>query len=78
MAYNIDELLALPVRERRKISERIISSLPENKTELILTNDEKRLLDERWENHISGKSKSYTSKEMWEKILKRKRKSHIV
>jgi putative addiction module component (TIGR02574 family) len=77
MAYNIDELLALPVRERRKISERIISSLPENKTELILTNDEKRL-DERWENHISGKSKSYTSKEMWEKILKRKRKSHIV
>jgi putative addiction module component (TIGR02574 family) len=72
MAYNIDELLALPVRERRKISERILSSLPENKTELILTNDEKHLLDERWENHISGKSKSYTSKEMWEKILKRK------
>lgn len=78
MAYNIDELLALPVRERRKISERILSSLPENKTELILTNDEKHLLDERWENHISGKSKSYTSKEMWEKILKRKRKNHIV
>ncbi len=29
MAYNIDELLALPVKERRKISEKLFSSLPE-------------------------------------------------
>lgn len=74
MAYNINELLALPVRERRKISEKITSSLPENKIELILTKEEKKLLDQRWENHISGKSKSYTSKQMLEHVFKNNRK----
>jgi putative addiction module component (TIGR02574 family) len=74
MAYNIEELLALPVRERRKISEKITNSLPENKHELTLSREEKKLLDLRWDNHLSGKSKSYTSKEMLETVFKSRRK----
>ncbi len=74
MAYNIDELLALPVRERRKISEKITSSLPENRSELTLTIKEKKLLDQRWQDHVSGKSKSFTSKEMLAEVFKKNRK----
>jgi putative addiction module component (TIGR02574 family) len=74
MAYDINEILALPVRERRKISEKLLSSLPENKEENTLTKAEKKILDERWQNHISGKSKSFTSKEMWNKLSKIKAK----
>jgi putative addiction module component (TIGR02574 family) len=74
MAYDINEILALPVRERRKISEKLLNSLPENKEEVTLSKIEKQLLDERWQSHVSGKSKSFTSKEMWGKLSKLKPK----
>ena len=74
MAYDINEILGLPVRERRKISEKLILSFPENKDDSTLSKLEKKLLDERWQSHISGKSKSFTSKVMWSKLSKLKAK----
>ena len=56
MAYNIDELLSLPVRERRKISEKLFGSLPESNS---LTGEEKetiKMLDKRWDEVKSGKA----------------------
>ena len=60
MAYNIQELLSLPANERKKITSQLIESLPENR----LTKEEIVILNERWENHQSGKSKNYSSAEM--------------
>jgi putative addiction module component (TIGR02574 family) len=60
MAYNIDELLSLPVRERRKISEKLFSSLPESNS---LTEEDKetiKMLDKRWNEIKSGKAKLLT------------------
>ena len=56
MAYNIDQLLSLPVRERRKISEKLFGSLPESNS---LTGEEKetiKMLDKRWGEVKSGKA----------------------
>ena len=64
MAYNIDELLLLPVRERRKISEKLFSSLPESNS---LTGEDKetiKILDKRWDEIKSGKAKLFTSAQL--------------
>ncbi len=68
MAYNIDELLLLPVRERRKISEKLFSSLPESNS---LTGEDKetiKMLDKRWEEVKSGKAKLLIAAQLRERI----------
>jgi hypothetical protein len=70
MAYKIDELLALPAKDRRRISSKLIESLPENKPKL--TDEEIALLNSRWENHLTGKSKNYSGKEMLKLVFNAK------
>ena len=74
MAYNIDELLSLPVKERRRISEKLFSSLPESNS---LTNEDKvviKLLDNRWDEVKSGKAKLLTPAQLREGIRKARTK----
>ena len=68
MAYNIDELLSLPVRERRKISEKLFSSLPESNA---VTNEDQetiKMLDKRWNEIESGNAKLLTPAQLGERI----------
>ncbi len=70
MAYNINELLSLPVRERRKISAKLFSSLPESNS---LSGEDKetiKMLDKRWEEIKSGKAKLITPAQLRERIEK--------
>ena len=74
MAYNIDELLSLPVRERRKISEKLFSSLPESN---VLTGEDKetiKMLDARWDNIKSGQAKLLTPAQLRAGIKKSRAK----
>lgn len=74
MAYNIDELLLLPVRERRKISERLFSSLPETNS---LTGEDKeiiKMLDQRWDEIKTGKAKLLTPAQLRAGIKKSRAK----
>jgi putative addiction module component (TIGR02574 family) len=68
MAYNIEELLLLPVRKRRKISEKLFSSLPESNA---VTDEDKatiKMLDKRWDEIKSGKAKLLTPAQLRERI----------
>ena len=70
MAYNIDELLSLPVGERRKISEKLFSSLPESNS---LSEEDKetiKMLDKRWNDIKSGKAKLLTPAQLRAGIIK--------
>ncbi len=67
MPHNIDAILLLAAKERRKIVHKLLESLPENKIKL--TEEETNLLNERWQKHLTGKSKTYTSKEMWKNVF---------
>ncbi len=72
MAIDMNNLLTLPSGERRKIAERLWKSLtPVNS---ISKEEEKTiaLLEKRWQNIQSGKSKIYTSAEM-KKMITRER-----
>ena len=74
MAYNIEELLSLPVRERRKLSEKLFSSLPESKS---LTGENKetiKMLDKRWDEIKSGKAKLLTPSQLRAAIKKSRAK----
>ena len=74
MAYNIEELLSLPVRERRKISEKLFSSLPESNA---VTGEEKetiKMLDKRWEEIKSGKAKLLSTAQLKANIKKARSK----
>lgn len=74
MAYNIDDLLSLPVKERRKISEKLFSSLPESKT---VTEEDKatiKMLDKRWDEIKSGKAKLLTPAQLRAEIKKSRTK----
>ena len=64
MAIDINALLKLPQRERRKIAERLVKSLSPNHSMSELSNDEKLVLKKRWDKYISGKMKFYNSNEM--------------
>ena len=68
MAYNIDELQSLPVRERRKISEKLFNSLPESNS---LTGEDKetiKMLDKRWDEIKSGKVNLLTPAQLRERL----------
>ena len=70
MAYNINELLSLPVRERRKISEKLFSSLPESNALTIEDKETIKMLDERWDEIKSGKAKLLTPAQLSARIKK--------
>ena len=64
MEVNIETLLALPQRERKKIAEQLWDSLSPTNT---LSKEDKKIvdmLDKRWGDLQSGKSKEYSSAEM--------------
>ncbi|MEO8712393.1 MAG: addiction module protein [Parafilimonas sp.] len=74
MTVDIDNLLTLPVKERRKIAERLWNSLsPANS----ISKEEDEiiaLLEKRWQNIQSGKSKTYTSAELKKMIEEERNK----
>ncbi|MBP6431821.1 MAG: hypothetical protein KA319_08650 [Ferruginibacter sp.] len=70
MAYDINEILALPVRERRKISEKLLSSLPENKRLSDKESDLVKELDKRWELIQEGEIKLLTSTDFKKRLKK--------
>lgn len=64
MPVNINTLLRLPQKERKKIAEALWESLAPVNT---LSKEDKEvinLLEKRWENIQSGKSKLYSSRQM--------------
>ncbi len=62
MAVDINKLLKLPQRERRKIAERLLQILSTNHSISELSKDEKIVLKNSWDKYISGKSDSYRMK----------------
>ena len=64
MSVDIDNLLTLPVKERRKIAERLweslspVNSISKEEEEII------SILEKRWQNIQSGKSKTFTSAQL--------------
>ncbi len=69
MAVDINKLLSLPQRERRKIAEKLLDSLTPNKSVIILSKEEKNLLEKRWNKYISGKMKFYSSSDMQKMVF---------
>lgn len=68
MPVDINDLLALPQRERRRIAEKLWKSLSPNNS---MVKEEKEVIDllnKRWENIQSGKSKVYNYLELKEQI----------
>lgn len=74
MAYNMDELLSLPVKERRKISEKLFSSLPESNSLTIEEKEVVKMLDKRWDEVKSGKAKLLTPAQLRTSIKKSRSK----
>lgn len=64
MAIDINKLLSLPQKERRKIAEKLWDSLSPSKSSVTLSKEEKKLLESRWNRYVSGKMKFYSSSEM--------------
>jgi putative addiction module component (TIGR02574 family) len=80
MAVNINELLDLPVEERRRIAKIIINSLPEDDfaaaeqeddNEEELTKEQMEMLEERYERYKRGESRAYTLEEVDSYIRKK-------
>ena len=72
MAVDIKQLLSLPQSQRRKIAEKLWDSLAPNNSTVKLSKEEEVILEQRWENYISGKMKFYSSKEMQRKVFGKK------
>ena len=68
-AADINKLLSLPQKERRKIAEKLWDSLTPSKSAIALSPEEKKLLARRWDRYIAGKMKFYTSNEMLKKVF---------
>lgn len=69
MPVNIDSLLALPRKERKKIAEKLFQSLSPNNSTVKISKKEEALLEKRWESYISGKMKFFSSNEMQKKVF---------
>jgi putative addiction module component (TIGR02574 family) len=68
MNVDIEQLLALPQKERRAIAEKLWSSLAPSAT---ITKEEKEiisLLEARWANYKNGKSTAFTPEELRKKL----------
>jgi len=72
MPVDMNTLLSLPQRERRKIAEKLWDSLPPNNSVIELSEDEKNLLEKRWKKYISGKMKFYSSRDMKKMVFGKK------
>jgi putative addiction module component (TIGR02574 family) len=72
MAVDVNQLLALPQSQRRKIAEKLLNSLSPNNSFVKLSKQEEALLEQRWEKYISGKMKFYSSREMQKKVFGKK------
>ena len=72
MAVDINKLLKLPQRERRKIAERLLQILSTNHSISELSKDEKIVLKNSWDKYISGKMKFYNSTEMKKLVFEEK------
>jgi putative addiction module component (TIGR02574 family) len=64
MAVSINTLLALPQKERRKIAEKLWGSLSPVQSISREEKDVLALLEKRWKDIESGKSKQYSASEM--------------
>lgn len=64
MSVDINKLLALPQKERRKIAEKLWNSLSPTNSRQTLSKEEKQLLEQRWNRYIAGKMKFVSSKQM--------------
>ncbi len=69
MPVDVNQLLALPQSQRRKIAEKLWDSLSPNNSVVKLSKQEEALLEQRWENYVSGKMKFYSSREMRNKVF---------
>jgi chemotaxis regulatin CheY-phosphate phosphatase CheZ len=69
VAIDINELLSLPQRERRKIAEKLLTSLSPNTSVDKLSKEEEKILQKRWDKYVSGQTKFYSSKEMVSKVF---------
>lgn len=69
MAIDMNKLLSLPQRERRKIAEKLLISLSPSTSVDKLSKEEEEILQKRWDKYISGKMKFYSSKEMISKVF---------
>jgi putative addiction module component (TIGR02574 family) len=72
MPVDVNQLLALPQSQRRKIAEKLLDSLSTNTSTVRLTKQEEAILKHRWEKYISGKMKFYSSREMQNKVFGKK------
>jgi putative addiction module component (TIGR02574 family) len=72
MTVDINQLLSLPQKQRRRIAEKLWDSLSPNNLTVKLSKAEESLLEQRWENYISGKMKFHSSKEMQNKVFGKK------
>lgn len=68
-SVDMNKLLSLPQKERRKIAEKLWDSLTPSKSIAPLTTAEKKLLEQRWNKYMSGKMKFYSSSEMKNIVL---------
>lgn len=69
MAIDMNELLSLPQGERRKIAEKLLTSLSPNTSVDKLSKEEEEILQKRWNKYISGKMKFYSSEELINKVF---------
>ncbi len=69
MAIDINKLLSLPQRERRKIAEKLFTSLSPNTSIEKLSKKEEEILEKRWNKYVSGKMKFYSSETMISKVF---------
>jgi len=70
MAYNISEILALPVEEQKAIATAILEHIDTKKTN-DLTQQIETMLDKRFANVESGNFKSYPLAEVKQKLEER-------
>ncbi len=68
-SVDMKKLLALPQRERRKIAEKLLESLSATRKIIPLSSSEEKLLEQRWNDYVSGKMKFYSSEEMKKKVF---------
>jgi putative addiction module component (TIGR02574 family) len=54
MTVDINKLLSLPQKERRKIAEKLWDSLSPSKSTITLSKEEKKLLESRWSKYVSA------------------------
>jgi putative addiction module component (TIGR02574 family) len=69
MAIQIEELLSLPIEERRSIAEQLLNSLEDEKDTEEESKEVIAMLDNRWDDYVKNKNSStYSADEFKQKI----------